>query len=474
MREEQRPAGKAGIERSVWQNAVKYWRYCRTYGLAAATRLAWQRLRRPRGAPPIHVKPLSPPPIAGSSVARIEKTISVVIPTKNAGQDLGFLLRKLKAQAGVTLAQTVVVDSGSSDGTVALAQAEGAQVIQIAPQEFSHAAARNRGAETCGGDYLLFMVQDALPLTNVWLWEMATTLEKNDVAAVSCAEFPRADSDFFYQFLIHEQYDSPGRDGDRLLAWDDSCSSYLGLRANAQLSSVAALIRRDVFARYGYRTAYAEDVDLGVRLIRDGYKLGFLCSTRVLHSHNRPAYYFLKRGYTDVRYLGDVFANFTYPEVSRREKMYADICYLQQRVAHLNQAAERLSFPQETKSLLEHLRAQLCSSACNGEAGLGDADLGTLMGSLCRVADAPAAFYAPAANMILPHVLRHFDLFGSWLAGIYTEADPALAREVVSGIEKIFALHCGNHLAYAFLTASHREALDDSSRELDKRLRAGV
>lgn len=458
----------------MWGNIAKYWRYCRTYGLAAATRLAWQRLRQPRGAPPIHVKPLSPPPIGGSSVACIEKTIAVVIPTKNAGQDLAFLLRKLKAQEGVTLAQIVVVDSGSTDGTVALAQAEGAQVIQIAPQEFNHAAARNRGAEAAGGDYVLFMVQDALPLTNVWLWEMATTLEKNDIAAVSCAEFPRADSDLFYQFLIHEQYDSPGRDQDRLLAWDNSCSSYVGLRANAQLSSIAALIRREVFARYRYRTAYAEDVDLGVRLIRDGYKLGFLRSTRVLHSHNRPAYYFLKRGYTDVRYLGDIFANFTYPEVDRRERLYADICYLQQRLAHLNAAPERLSLPRPAEALLQHLRQLVCSVGSDGEAELGDLELGMFLHSLCPAPDLQPASYAPGKNMLLPHVLRHFDLFGNWLAGIYTEADPTLAREVISSIEKIFALHCGNHLAYAFLTATRREALDDSLRELDKRLRAGV
>lgn len=464
----------AGTGRPLWESVSKYCRYCRMYGVSSATRLAWRRLRKPKGAPPIRTTPLAPPPAAASGITRIDKTISVIIPTRNAAPDFSLLARKLKAQVGVRLSEIIVVDSGSTDHTTALAQAEGAKLIQIQPGEFTHSVARNRGAEAASGDFLLFMVQDALPLTGEWLWEMATALQSNELAAVSCAEYPRSDSDLFYQFLIHQQYDSAGLNHDRLLAWDDSCSSYLGLRSNAQLSNVAALIRGEVFARYRYRTAYAEDLDLGVRLIRDGWKLGFLHRTRVLHSHNRTAAYFLRRGYADARHLPQVFANFVYPEVERKERLCADMFLLYRRMALLHGALERAAFPQPTMKLLQQLRALLCAGECEGQGGLADAELDEMISGLCETPNVQHAAYAPDTNMLAPHVLRHFDEFRNWLCAIYEEADEDLARSIVNGVEKIFALHCGNHLAYLFLTAANRGGLDESLSELDKRLGAGV
>src|SRR5262249_13233287 len=76
------------------------------------------------------------------------------------------------------------------------------------------------------------------------------------------------------------------------------------------LSDVACLINKEVFAKYRYRTNYAEDLDLGLRLVRDGYKLAFLGSSRIIHSHNRPPHYHLKRAYVDNVFLAQIFPNY--------------------------------------------------------------------------------------------------------------------------------------------------------------------
>ena len=458
------------------ENIGKYWRYCHIYGVWNATRLALRRLRKPKGAPPIHVTPLLPLRIPASQVNSVEKTVSVVIPTKNAGQELKFLLKKLKAQVGLKGCEIIVVDSGSSDGTPTIAQAEGAKVIPITSGEFDHAFARNKGAASATGDYLLFTVQDALPLTDLWLWEMVTALETNSLAAVSCAEYPRSDSDLFYQFLIHTQYGGPGLNQNCLLAWDDSCDSYLGLRANVQLSSVAALIRNDIFARYGYRRAYAEDLDLGYRLIRDGHRLGLLRGTRVLHSHNRPSYYFLKRAYADVRFLVEIFPNFVYPEVERREQLYSDIISLYERIAVLEHTVDCLPFPQRLVGLMGLLQAAL--SAASGHLPASGRGLDQQLGAFIRNLREGLRMESPAPtsrrNMLLPHFLDHFERFRQWLCVIYDEADETLAHELLRCLEKIFALHCGNHLSYLFLTCSNRGCRDEHLMALDRELTAGV
>ena len=460
------------------ENLAKYWRYCRIYGIRNATWLAIRRLQKPMGGRPAELTPLSFPRIADSEGldCSIDKTVSVVIPTKNGSQYVEQLVRKLRTQRGILPCEIVLVDSGSTDGTVAIAESEGVKVLQISPNEFTHSFSRNSGAEITTGDYLLFMVQDALPLTNSWLWEMVTALETNKLAAVSCAEYPRADCDLFYRFLIQNHYDSAQPDQDRILGWNESCSSYLGLRSSAQISDVAALIRRDVFKNYRYRTAYAEDLDLGIRLIRDGHRLGFLHRTRVLHSHTRSSYYFLKRGYVDARFLVEVFPNFVFPEVEHQGKLYCDILSC---CDGLNQVARQLTclrLPLPAKDLMKLCLAMFShpqTEAASGWENLNP-ELLDFMQRLSEHCQPMSSRSAVQANMIAPHIVNHFELLQNWVCGIYDVADRALASDIVSALEKILALHAGTHLAYLYLTSRSSGKLDEALIALDRTMTAGV
>src|SRR5205823_8776375 len=100
------------------------------------------------------------------------KAVSVIIPTKNAGVDFSPLLSMLKNQEGFKHIEIIIVDSGSTDQTLKIAREFAATIIEIAPAEFSHSYARNLGAERATGDYVLFMVQDALPPSVTWLQEL--------------------------------------------------------------------------------------------------------------------------------------------------------------------------------------------------------------------------------------------------------------------------------------------------------------
>ena len=77
-------------------------------------------------------------------------TISIVIPTKNAGPEFRDTLVAIRKQ---TLdSEIVVVDSGSSDNTLDLARQCGAQTISIPPQSFNHGETRNLGIRTGTGE----------------------------------------------------------------------------------------------------------------------------------------------------------------------------------------------------------------------------------------------------------------------------------------------------------------------------------
>ena len=92
-----------------------------------------------------------------------EGRVSVVIPGFNGAHELPQLLELLHNQTGIKDLEIVVVDSGSTDGTDTIAEADGCKVIRIPQSEFSHSHARMLGATAATGEYLLFMTQDALP-----------------------------------------------------------------------------------------------------------------------------------------------------------------------------------------------------------------------------------------------------------------------------------------------------------------------
>jgi hypothetical protein len=67
-----------------------------------------------------------------------EVTVSVVVPVKDAGAELTDLIVRMKRQKGFRAVEIVIVDSGSTDGSAETAEALGATVVRIAPEEFSH------------------------------------------------------------------------------------------------------------------------------------------------------------------------------------------------------------------------------------------------------------------------------------------------------------------------------------------------
>jgi len=236
------------------------------------------------------------------------KSVSVVIPTKNAGESFELLLKNLRNQKGFSEIEIIVVDSGSSDRTIEISQKYGARVIQIKPEEFSHSYSRNIGAENASKEYVCVITQDALPTSEYWMYHLYRIMQNDpEIAAVSCAEYSRADSDLYHRAFAWNHYKYLGaHNTDTIMIMPDSKDPEQ-VRQNAQLSDITCFISRDTLLKYKYRGSFAEDLDLGMRLISDGYKLAFLGNEATIHSHNRGAYYYLKRRFVELVTLKRIF-----------------------------------------------------------------------------------------------------------------------------------------------------------------------
>lgn len=87
--------------------------------------------------------------------------LSIIIPVLNEARHIGRLLHHLNTQKITdTVQEIIVVDGGSTDGTISLAQAQKATVISSLK---GRAKQMNAGAAIATGDILYFLHADSFP-----------------------------------------------------------------------------------------------------------------------------------------------------------------------------------------------------------------------------------------------------------------------------------------------------------------------
>lgn len=238
------------------------------------------------------LRTLPPPPT--------EVSVSFIIPVLNGGTELSALLTRLKEQQGLGSIEIIVIDSGSTDGSAGNAKAAGAKVIEIPQEEFSHSHARNLGAESAKGNYLVFITQDAMPKDTSWAKNLLEPLLAGRAAAASGMQAPREDADFFARMNVysHNYYMTSGNQDEKLMAAPQN-PTIDSLKQNANLDNVNCAIRRDIFSEYKFCGTIMEDLDLGLRLTADKWPIMLLPQVTVVHSHNRGKWYTLKRSFAD-------------------------------------------------------------------------------------------------------------------------------------------------------------------------------
>lgn len=94
-----------------------------------------------------------------------DMNISIIIPTLQEVQHIPSLVPYLRQHGGEAVREILVVDGGSTDGTVEAARAAGAMVWQVPKEGASRAAQMNLGAAHATGQVLYFVHADTLPPT---------------------------------------------------------------------------------------------------------------------------------------------------------------------------------------------------------------------------------------------------------------------------------------------------------------------
>ncbi len=92
-------------------------------------------------------------------------TVSIIIRALNEAAHLPALFEGIAAQTRQP-EQVVLVDSGSTDESIAISQAAGADIVHIAPEDFSFGRALNVWCAEATGDVLAFVSAHVYPSTS--------------------------------------------------------------------------------------------------------------------------------------------------------------------------------------------------------------------------------------------------------------------------------------------------------------------
>jgi GT2 family glycosyltransferase len=188
--------------------------------------------------------------------------ISVIVPVYNNTRDLAECVAALKAAADERT-EIIVVDDASTDQTASAARAMGVTVLGL-PTNSGPGAARNYGAARAQGDVVLFVDADVVVAPDA----------VNRVRRAFDADPELA--------AVFGSYDASPRAPGVVSQYRNLLHHFTHQRGNSEASTFWAgcgAVRRDVFAAVGgfdqirFARPSIEDIELGVRMRRAGYRI---------------------------------------------------------------------------------------------------------------------------------------------------------------------------------------------------------
>lgn len=234
--------------------------------------------------------------------------------------------------------ELVIIDSGSTDGTPELAESYEAKVKRIKKEEFNHSRTRTDAVSLTSFDKIIFMVQDALPVSNHWVEDLVNSLDNKDVVGAYGQQLPHDDADIYARFEVDFHSSYLGQEA--VLQIIDSIEKFKKLPYEEALKTVrfdnvCAIYRKKVLEEIPFpEVDFAEDMAWAYAAMSRGYKILYQPKVKVRHSHNRTPEYRFRRAIVDTVFCSEILGKvkddlsfLTYPDLLDISKTMENIIY---------------------------------------------------------------------------------------------------------------------------------------------------
>src|SRR3954471_8947673 len=256
-------------------------------------------------------------------------TVTVAIPVLNGGPVFGEVLAAVRAQDLDREIELLVADSGSTDGSVELARAHGAEVLLV--ERFSHGGTRNLLASRASGEHIAFLTQDAMPADRSWLRRLVSAFDAADDIGLAFGPYrARQGASRAVRRELDSWFGSFAPDGDvRIDRLDEAArpaepGRLLGPKAF--FTDANGCVARAALQRVPFRDVpYAEDHQLALDMLRAGYAKVYVPDAAVVHSHEYTTLENLRRAFDEWRGLHDIYGYVEPLSARRLRALAADV-----------------------------------------------------------------------------------------------------------------------------------------------------
>jgi len=198
---------------------------------------------------------------------------SIIIRTLNEERYLTELLTAISNQrCNLVTFEVVIVDSGSTDNTILIAESFDCRITHIAKKDFTFGRSLNVGCQFSKGDLLVFISGHCIPSSSDWLDELCKPL----IDKVSKYSYGRQIGKDTTKFSEQCHFNK----------WfpEYSKTPQVGYFCN----NANAAISRNVWSKYHFNEDLTglEDMHLAKRLVENDEKVAYVATAPVYHIHN--------------------------------------------------------------------------------------------------------------------------------------------------------------------------------------------
>ncbi len=249
--------------------------------------------------------------------------VSVVIRCCNEEKHIGHLLEGLIRQSWTDI-EIIVVDSGSTDATMAIASRYPTKVLSIPKEEFSFGRSLNLGCSVATGDLIVAVSAHCYPVYPDWVERLIDPFEDPTVALA----YGKQRGNGLTRFSEHRIFRQ----------WFGESSDFAQRHPFANNANAA--FRRAVWLKQPFDETLTglEDLDWAHKAMRSGYRIAYVAEAEVIHVHEE-----------------------TWPQVYNRYRREA--------------MAMRRIYPQEQFTLLDLIRLSIAGIAGDWRAAHGEGRL---------------------------------------------------------------------------------------------------
>jgi len=234
-------------------------------------------------------------------------SISIVIRAYNEEKHIGRLLHGITQQT-VEDVETIMVDSGSTDSTLAIAAKYPVKVVHISPEEFTFGRSLNRGIAAATGDLIVITSAHCYPVYPDWLEQLIKPLTEQNVALSYGRQSGGSTNHFSEHQFFHRYFPEHS----------------ILQQAHPYSHNANAAIKRSLWVQnpYNENLTGLEDLAWSSWAMESGYSVAYVAEAEVIHQHEetwRQVYKRYKREGIALKQIlpestftiGDLIKNFT-------------------------------------------------------------------------------------------------------------------------------------------------------------------